>query len=115
MKEYMLYLERLNDYSNEYEFDGKPERFMNKLCREGKVALLKSKFLGQKDTDKKEITLEKLMSSAPVKFDNVRLLIINGDDLLKRTKYEWFCRLNKKQILESKTVIGKLLSISLAN
>lgn len=115
MKEYMLYLERLNDYSNEYEFDGKPERFMNKLCKEGKVALWKGKFLGQIDLNKKEITLENLMSSAPVRFNSMRVLIINGDDLLKRTKYEWFCRLNKKQILESKTVIGKLLSMSLAN
>ena len=52
------------------------------------------------------------MSSAPVKFNNVRVLVINGDDLLKRTKYEWFCRMNAKQILESKTVIGKLLAIS---
>jgi hypothetical protein len=113
MKEYMLYLERLNDYSNEYEFDGKPERFMNKLCSQGKVALWKGKFLGQIDMDEKEITLEKLMSNAPVRFNNVRALVINGDDLLKRTKYEWFCRMNAKQILGSKTVIGKLLAISL--
>ncbi len=113
MKEYMLHLEGLNDYSNEYEFDGKPERFMHKLCTEGKVALWKGKFLGQIDLNKEEITLEKLMSSAPVRFNSMRVLVINGEDLLKRTKYAWFCRMDKAQILESKTVIGKLLAISL--
>ncbi len=115
MKEYMLYLERLNDYSNEYEFDGKPERFMHQLCSEGKVALWKAKFLGQIDQNKKEITLERLMSNTPVHFDNAKLILINGNDLLKRTKYEYFLRMNQKQILKSNTIIGKMMNIAYAN
>jgi hypothetical protein len=31
--------------------------------------------------------------------------------LLKRTKFEWFPRLSQEQVLESNTIIGKLLLV----
>ena len=60
--------------------------------------------------------LDHLMGETRVDFDlNMAGLYIPKCELLKRLNYQWFMRLNKTQIVTSKTTIGKLFSLSFSN
>lgn len=39
-------------------------------------------------------------------------LYLPNDEILSRTKYGWFPRMNKKQVMESNTIAGKYMLIS---
>jgi len=41
----------------------------------------------------------------------VRGLYIPADEILKRTKYQWFARLSAKQLSTSDTMVGKYMAI----
>lgn len=113
MREIMLYLEKLNDNSDEYKFEGTINKFIYKLCEEGKMSLLDGKFIGTK-INKKEITLDDLMSNTYTNISPEALcVVIPEEDLMKRSKYQWFLRSSKKQILESDILLTKYFILSL--
>jgi hypothetical protein len=59
------------------------------------------------------INLEELMGSTFIELHtNVYALYIPSHDLLKRSKYNWFCKLSTKDVLEANTIISKYLLIS---
>ena len=39
-------------------------------------------------------------------------IYIPADEILKRTKYEWFARLSQRQVLESKVIICKYILLA---
>jgi hypothetical protein len=41
-------------------------------------------------------------------------ILIPADEVLSRRNYEWFTRLSEKQVLESDTIIGNYLLLSIA-
>ena len=41
-------------------------------------------------------------------------ILIPSEEILNRRKYEWFARLSQKQVLESNTIIGNYLLLSIA-
>ena len=71
------------------------------------------KFIGTKDMKNKPIEFDRLMSSTYLELnDNAYSLYIPQNDMLIRKNYNWFVRLNTKEVLESKTNIGKYLLLS---
>jgi hypothetical protein len=60
--------------------------------------------------------LERLMNNSFINFaDDIYGVYVPADDLLKRTKYNWFVRLSPEQVLESDTIIGKQLLVAQSN
>ena len=113
MREIMLYLEKLNDNSDEYTFEGTINKYIYKLCEEGKISLLDGNFIGTK-IKRKEITLDDLMSNSYINISKEAIcIVIPEQDLMKRSKYQWFLRSSKKQILESDMVLTKYFTLSL--
>jgi hypothetical protein len=114
IRKLMLYLEKLNDYSNEYEFMNKVNRFLFKLIDENNVCKIDGKFLGSKTKTNKKVSIEDLMSDTNIHFDEKIVAIILPDaDLLRRTKYNWFVRLNAKQLLKANNNISKNLLLAI--
>jgi hypothetical protein len=116
MKKIMHYLEKItsNDFTNEYEFEGKLNKYLFKLSKEGGISICESKIIGVKDNDNKPILIENLLENNHISFDkNMIGIYIPADNILKRTKYQWFGRLNKRQILEANTIISKFILLSL--
>ena len=114
MNDYIKYLEKLNsrDYTNEVEFEGKMERFINKLCNDGLVKKLDGKVFGAKDKSNKDVTIDRLMGNTYVDFsENMLGIFIPQKMLLTRPKFAWFCRLSQSQLMSCDNIIAKWLII----
>jgi hypothetical protein len=101
------------DYTDEIEFQGKVDSVCNKLVLSNEANLFDGKLIGIKTKYNKPVLLDNLMENTYIDFDpNHYGVYIHSDEILKRTKYEWFARLNVEQVLESNTNIGKLLLVN---
>jgi hypothetical protein len=127
MEKYVNHLEILvsNDFTDESNFIGECEKWLFSEIRkprdrdtktdDGSIRLIKSEALGLKDEKGHAITIEMLMGNTYVQLSNEAIgVYIPSDEIAKRVKYEWFCRLSSKQVLESETIIGKLILTSIA-
>jgi hypothetical protein len=113
MREIMLYLEKLNDNSDEYKFEGTINRFIFKLCEQEKMSLLDGNYMGTRIKDK-DISIDDLMSNNYLELSQQAIcIVIPEEDLMKRSKYQWFLRSNKQQIFESNISIAKYFMVSL--
>ena len=70
--------------------------------------------IGVKTCKDKPVYIDCLLGTSYIPFDTgaLRALYIPGDEILRRTKYQWFARLSKEQVAESDTIVGKYLLIS---
>lgn len=126
MEKYVNHLEILvsNDFTDESNFIGECEKWLfseiqktkgKKTCGTRGIRLIKSEALGLKDEKGHAVTIEMLMGSTYFQLSAESLgIYIPSDEIAKRVKYEWFCRLSSKQVLESDTIIGKLILTSIA-
>lgn len=115
MKQYVSYLEQLasTDFTDESVFLGNASRWCKNEIDKGNVRLIKGSMLGAIDSDKKLITIERLMGSSYVDISaDAAGIYLPEKEILTRTAYRWFGRMNAKQVLESDTVIGKLLLVN---
>ena len=116
IKKLIDYLEKLNtdDYTNEMDFLGQVDRWLFEQCQNKKMSLAGGEVIGTKTCKDKPVYIDCLLGTSYISFDTdeMRALYIPGDEILKRTKYQWFARLSKEQVLKSDTIIGKYLLIS---
>jgi hypothetical protein len=119
IKELMLYLERLNtrDFTEEQDFVGHIDRWCYKNTLEKdvtkKMNLVDGKLIGIKTKNNEPLYLDNLLESSYIEFDsNLQGIYIPDDELLKRTKYEWFARISPKEIYESNIILGKYMLLS---
>jgi hypothetical protein len=115
MKEFINHLEIL--YSNTYSGDITIQDLVNKwLLQKNKDAILDvidGRFLGTKTISNKIIDLDELMGSTYLELNTKTYgLYIPHDELLKRNKYNWFCNLNTKEVLEANTNASKYLILT---
>jgi hypothetical protein len=118
MKEYINYLEILasRDLTAQSIFIGNISCWLNTRIQKGDVILVSADKLGAKDENGKSVMLERLMNNSFINFaDDIYGVYVPADDLLKRTKYNWFVRLSPEQVLESDTIIGKQLLVAQSN
>lgn len=118
MLEYIKYLEVLNsrDHTNEIEFIGDIERVLYGFTRKNKMKLIPAIFFGAKDHQNKDIQIDDLISDTYINMsDDCWCIVIPQKELLTRSKFAWFNRLSRAQVLEGRTMISKFLLISLSN
>ena len=113
-----------NDFTHESNFIGECEKWLfaeirkpqNTNTSDESIRLVKSETLGLKDQKGHAITIEMLMGNTYIQLSNEALgIYIPSDEIVKRVKYEWFCRLSTKQVLESETIIGKFILTSISH
>ena len=104
------------DNTSDMDFDDKINKYLYQCVVNGSMNILPANLLGCKTTDGKLILLDHLMNESKIDFDkNMLGLYIPKDELAKRLNYKWFMRMNRIQILTSKTAIGQLFSLSLSH
>ena len=103
-----------NDNTDQPKFEGSTDKLIYKLISEGKCGLICGKALGTKNKENKIITIDNLLNEAPLKLclSSLYCIYIYDEDILNRTKYQWFSRLNRRQILESNTQVAKYFLLS---
>jgi hypothetical protein len=75
-----------------------------------KVSLIPAEELGAKTTTNKPILLEDLLGDVDIRISPTSAgIYIPDQEILKRTKFQWFARLSPSQVLESNTLIGKYI------
>lgn len=116
MKNYISFLEELNstDFVAESDFLGKTNKWLNNAVNNDKINNIDGLYIGTKKSCGSPIIVDELVSSTYFDLHNDAFgLYIPWDELIERTSLEWFVRMSPKQILESNTIIGKHLLISL--
>lgn len=117
MKELLENLEVvISENHNDFvKFDGLIDKHINKLCKEGKCALVCGKSLGVKDKENKVILVEDLLNSSPLNLCmcSLNCIVLPDDEILKRQKYNWFVRLSHRQVLRGDFEASKFMILSL--
>lgn len=115
MKQYTSYLELIasSDYTNESVFLGNASRWCENEINKGNMKAIKASSLGVVDKNNELVTIERLMGSTFVELPSDAIgLYIPEKEILTRTAFRWFGRMNAQQVLESDTFIGKQLLIN---
>ena len=115
MKDYISFLELLNsrDYTNEIDFEGDMQKYLNNKAFHNKIIKLDASYFGQKDSKNMDVTLDRLMDNTYIDFKpNMVGLYIPKKMLLKRTKYNWFVRLSQNQLRHCDNIAAKILIIA---
>ncbi len=114
MNEFINHLEILysNSYSNDIGMEDLVNKWLLMTSQNNEIDLIDGRFIGTKNIDNKMIHLEDIMGSTFLELNNNAYgLYVPRDELLKR-KYNWFCKLNSKEVLEAKTNLSKYLLIT---
>ena len=112
---YIKYLEKQvsDDYTNEMEFTKTNDQWLYNQILQKNVIVLDGKLFGIKNNNNEIISIENLMSDNDCNISSGTLgIFIPADEILKRTKYQWFARLDTQQVLQSNTMIGRYLLLS---
>jgi len=108
-------LEKVNskDYTMEQDFDGSIERILNDYIMKGTIHKVGGKIVGSLDKYNEPITIHELLGSSYIDFcDNIHGIYIPQNDILIRSKYQWFARSSEEQIYKGTTIIGKYMLTS---
>lgn len=98
------------DYTDEMAFQAKIQSICNKLVLENECSLIKGCDIGTKTKRGEPVVIDDLLGNTQIHFKKEgHGIYIPADEIIKRTKFEWFARLSINQVLESDTIVGKLL------
>jgi len=115
MLSYVKSLEMLlsTDNTKTIDFEGKADGELYKMVLNGKCGLMDSRNFGMKTKCNEVVLVDDLMNATYKQFIvGLYGLYIPKDELLKRTKYNWFIKLNRKEIYDANTLASKYFVIS---
>jgi len=112
MAEYITFLSTMvsTDYTDESVFIGEESDWCQKEIAANTINVIPAEILGTMDTDRKIITIDRLMESTYIDLSPCTLgVYIPEKEILQRTNYQWFARLNAKQAMSGNSMLSKLL------
>jgi hypothetical protein len=115
--EFCNYIQTISshDHTAESKFLGQYDRWCMKQVEEKKMNLIEGVEIGTKTVHDEQIIIDDLMSNHYLNlYTNTYGILIPANELLNRIKFEWFVRMSPKQVLESDTIIGNYLLLSIA-
>ena len=119
IKELVDYLKIQNKnphFSREHEFLGETTQWLLNMIEEHKMNLLGGELIGVKTNGRKPVLLEDLFEENYLDLHpNCYGVYVPNDELLSRTKYNWFASLSGHEILASNMIISKLIGISMVD
>ena len=119
IKELVDYLKIQNKqphFSREHEFLGSTSQWLLQMINQNKINLLGGELIGIKTNGRKPILIEDLMEESYLDLHpNCYGVYIPNNELLSRTKYQWFASLSGEEILNSNIIISKLIKIAMVD
>lgn len=115
IKKYVKFLELLTsrDHTNEMDFNGDMERFLNKMVDDKEMIAISGKYFGSKDADGDDVTIDRLLGNTYINFhDSLCAIYLPEKEILSRHKYGWFARLSQEQLINCDAIACKYLVIS---
>lgn len=103
-----------NDHTSESKFLGQYDRWCMKNIQEGNINLIEGVEIGTKTVHENQIILDDLMSNNYLDlYKGTYGILIPSNELLNRLNYGWFVRMSPRQVIESDTIIGNYLLLSI--
>lgn len=104
-----------SDFTSESVFLGDFNRWCNSRIQSGQINVIDGVEIGTKTVQGKQIIIDNLLSNHYLDlYPATYGILIPSDEILKRLNYEWFARLSTKQVVESNTIIGNYILLSIA-
>jgi hypothetical protein len=104
-----------NDFTAESTFLGQFNRWCMKKVTEGKINFIDGIEIGTKTMDDKQIIVDDLMTNNYLDlYKKTYGILIPSNELLNRLHYNWFCRMSEKQVIESDTIIGNYILVTVS-
>lgn len=101
-----------NDQTDESYFLGELNKYCYKYITTNHMKLVDGKNIGVKDKNNKPVLIETLFSQRYNNFcKNMIGLHIDETELLKRTNFNWFCKLSKDEVKNCDNTLGNLFKI----
>ena len=119
LAEIIAYMENRNAHSHftdEYQFKNDISTYLAHMTEYGKLAVLDGAIVGVKSANGKPIILDQLMEQQSLDLiPNAVGLYIPSNELLVRTKYQWFVALSEEDVLESDCALTKIMLDTLSS
>jgi hypothetical protein len=119
IKEFIEYLkknEQTGHFSSETDFLGKASHWLMDQIIIQKMELVGGELIGVKSQKRKPILLENLMEEEFLDLSpSVYGIYIPADELLRRTKYQWFAVMPAEELLHTSPIIVKYLKASIVD
>jgi hypothetical protein len=118
MKELIEFIKSTNKThpTTECDFVGSLSIKCQQMISDNKIDLIGGEKVGIKTTKGDQIVLDNLMEEAYLDIDNRTVgIYIPADEVLQRTKYQWFAVLPSNQVLQSKMIISKYILASMVD
>jgi len=107
--DYLFERSRMTHFSNEYEFVGDVQHWCMQAFLSGEMNIIDGELIGIKTRrTKKPVLLEHLLEEADLDLSQHNCgIYLPADELLSRTKYQWFAVLSAEEIARSRLAIAK--------
>jgi hypothetical protein len=103
------------DFTDQSVFLGDFDRWVNARINSKSINLIPGIDIGVRTTDNKQILIEDLLGNNYLNiYTQAYGIYIPANEILNRTKYQWFARMSEKQVMESDTIIGNYILITIA-
>lgn len=97
-------------FSSENDFKGSFGQTIIKLFKENRISVCDGNLIGIKSKDAKPVLIDHLMEEKEIDFaDNCIGIYIPSDELLKRTKYQWFSAISQEESMRTTSILSKYL------
>jgi len=114
IKHLIKYLEynHSRDFTSEQDFLAIASKWCYQESLKNNITIIDGKYIGIKKCDDTPVLIEDLFSENHIDLCNdIYAIYIPREQILNRTKYNWFARSSTKQILESNMAISKYMLI----
>uniref|UniRef100_A0A6C0DI93 Uncharacterized protein n=1 Tax=viral metagenome TaxID=1070528 RepID=A0A6C0DI93_9ZZZZ len=112
--EFMSHLISL-DYTAESQFLGSFNSWCASKIKNGDINIVDGVEIGTKTMDDTTILIEDLLSNNYLNiYSQTYGIYIPMNELLRRHHYNWFCRMSPKQVMESNTIIGNYILVTIS-
>jgi len=115
MKRLIKHMELLygTNFTSSLEFEDLISKWLLKCGEQDELNIIDGRYIGTKDSNNTMINLEELMGSTFIDL-HVKAygLYVPSRELVRRSKYNWFCKLASKDVLEANTILSKYLLLS---
>ena len=104
-----------HDYTADIKFLGEYDKWCKQKIERRKINQIDGIYIGVKTLDDKQLVVDDLLSNNYLElYKGAYGILIPANEILNRVKFEWFARMSQKQVLESDTIIGNYLLLSIS-
>lgn len=119
LNELVSYLENRNartHFTDEHQFKNDVATYLANMGKQKQISILDGSVVGIKTIPGKPIILDQLMEQQPLDFSpNCIGIYIPSDEILKRTKYQWFAAVQEDDVMNSDCILAKMMLETLSS